>query len=132
MRDSDETAAIPLAEERLCVSKRPVERQVRVRTVTEDVPETLHEELVADRVDVQHIAVERELTERPEIRFEDDVMIIPVIEERLVVEKKLFLVEEVHVRRLKGVERIEQPVVLRKQRVEIDRRQANGNPTEED
>jgi stress response protein YsnF len=132
VRDSDETAAIPLAEERLHVSKRPVERQVRVRTVTEDVPETLREELIAERVDVQHVAVERELTETPEIRFEGDLMIIPVIEERLVVEKKLFLVEEVHVRRLQGVERIEQPVTLRKQRVVVDRHHVSGNAIEED
>jgi stress response protein YsnF len=127
VRDHEETAAIPLAEERLHVSKRPVERRVRVRTVTEDVPETLREELVAERVDVQHVSVERELAEAPEIRFEDDVMIIPVIEERLVVEKKLFLVEEVHVRRLQGTERIEQPVTLRKQRVVVDRLQSNTN-----
>jgi stress response protein YsnF len=132
VRDSDETAAIPLVEERLHVSKRPVERQVRVRTVTEDVPETLREELIAERVDVQHVAVERELTETPEIRFEGDLMIIPVIEERLVVEKKLFLVEEVHVRRLQGVERIEQPVTLRKQRVVVDRHHVSGNAIEED
>jgi hypothetical protein len=96
VRDDEESAAIPLAEERLAVSKRPVERRVRISTVTEDVPTGFVEELRAERVDVQHVAVERELNERPDIRFEDDVMIIPVVEERLVIEKKLFLVVDRH------------------------------------
>lgn len=126
MREHEETAAIPLAEERLHVSKRPVERRVNVRTVTEEVPTQFAEELRAERIDIQHVAVERELSERPEIRFEDDVMIIPVVEERLVVEKRLFLIEEVHVRRLEGVERIEQPVTLKRQRVVVDRHETSG------
>jgi len=132
VRDSEETAAIPLAEERLIISKRPIERRVRLRTVTEEIPAALREELMAERVDVEHVAVDRELTETPEIRFQDDVMIIPVVEERLVVEKKLFLVEEVHVRRRQGVERIEQPVTLRKQRIVVDRMESGGGQSEED
>ena len=132
MRDTEETAAIPLAEERLTVSKRPVERRVRIRTVTEEVPAGFREELTAERVEIQHIAVDRELTAAPEIRVEGEVTIIPVIEERLVIEKKLFLVEEVHVRRLQGVERIEQPVMLRRQRVVVDRMESGGGQSEED
>lgn len=131
MRDTEETAAIPIAEERMSVSKRPVERRVRIRTVTEEVPVSFAEDLHGDRVEVQRFAVERELTEAPPIRTEGDVTIIPVIEERLVIEKRLFLVEEVHVRRLTGVERIEQPVMLRRQRVVVDRQDAFPSSAEE-
>lgn len=131
MRDVRETSAIPLAEERLSVSKRPVERRVRIRTVTEDVPASFTEELHSERVEVQHHRVERELTGMPNIRTEGDVTIIPVVEERLVIEKRLFLVEEVHVRRLDGVERIEQPVTLRRQRVVVDRHDTHLNNEEE-
>jgi stress response protein YsnF len=132
VRDDEESAAIPLAEERLAVSKRPVERRVRISTVTEDVPTGFVEELRAERVDVQHVAVERELNERPDIRFEDDVMIIPVVEERLVIEKKLFLVEEVHVRRIEGVDRVERPVTLKRQRVVVDRHETSGGYSDEE
>jgi stress response protein YsnF len=132
VRDDEESAAIPLAEERLAVSKRPVERRVRISTVTEDVPTGFVEELRAERVDVQHVAVERELNERPDIRFEDDVMIIPVVEERLVIEKKLFLVEEVYVRRIEGVERVERPVTLKRQRVVVDRHETSGGYSDEE
>ncbi len=131
MRDTDDTAAIPLAEESMTVSKRPVERRVRVHTVTEDVPTMMREELRSERIEVQHVAVERELTEAPQVRTEGDVMIIPVVEERLIVEKRLFLVEEVHVRRLQGVEQIEQPVTLRRQRAVVDRMESGGGQSEE-
>ena len=127
MRDAEETAAIPLAEERLHVSKRPVERRVRVRTVTENVETGFSEDLHAERVEVQHVAVDRELNGPPEIRYEGDTMIIPVVEERLIVEKRLFVVEEVHVRRIEGVEHIEQPVTLKRQRVVVDREETSSH-----
>ena len=130
MRHEEETAVIPIAEERLIVSKRPVERRVRVRTVTEEIPGRFTEELHGQRVEVQHVAVERELDGYPEIRTEGDLTIIPVVEERLIVEKRLFLVEEVHVRRVEGVERIEQPVMLRRQRVEVDRHETRSEAEE--
>jgi stress response protein YsnF len=113
------------------VSKRPVERRVRVRTVTDEVPAGFREELVGERVEIQHVTVDRELTDWPDVRTEGDVTIIPVVEERLVVEKRLFLVEEVHVRRLQGVEHIEQPVMLRSQRVVVERSETTGIHPEE-
>ncbi len=130
MRHEEETAAIPIAEERLSVSKRPIERRVRIRTVTEEVPGRFTEELHGERVEIQHVAVERELSGPLEIRTEGDLTIIPVVEERLIVEKRLFLVEEVHVRRVTGVEHIEQPVMLRRQRVEVDRHESRSEAEE--
>lgn len=132
MRESEESAAIPLAEERLTVSRRPVERRVRIRTVTEEIPARFDEALHGERVEIQHIAVERELDAPPDIRVEGDVTIIPVIEERLIVEKRLFLVEEVHVRRLTGVEEVQQPVTLKRQRVVVERSETSGGSYEED
>lgn len=130
MQNGEETLAIPVAEERVTISKRPVEGRVRIRTVTEETPSTLVEDLHSEQVDIEYVPVERELDNFPGVRVEGDVTIIPIVEERLVVEKRLFLVEEVHVRRLTGVERIEQSVTLRRQRVEIDR-QARTNEAEE-
>lgn len=126
MRDDEETAAIPLAEETLHVSKRPVERRVRMRTVTEDVPELLREELRSERVFVDRVAVDRELDGPADVRWEGDVMIVPIVEERLIVEKRLFVVEELHIRRESGVERVETPVTLRRQRVVLDKEEFSG------
>ncbi len=131
MDQRDETATIPLAEEQLSVSKRQVERRVRIRTVTEDIPASFTEELSGERIDIQHVTVERELDGPAEIRFEGELMIIPVVEERLIIEKRLFLVEEVHVRRITEVETIERPVMLKRQRVVVDRSENGGGQLEE-
>ena len=44
-----------------------------------------------------------------------------MIEERLVVEKRLFLVEEVHIFRSAVAEAVELPTTLRRTRVDVDR-----------
>jgi len=49
------------------------------------------------------------------------VLIIPVLEEVLVVEKRLVLKEELHVRRLVSEENVEIPVTVRKQRAVVER-----------
>jgi stress response protein YsnF len=57
----------------------------------------------------------------PAIRTEGDVTILPIVEEVLVVEKRLVLKEELHIRRRVGSEAIEVPVTLRKQRAIVER-----------
>jgi stress response protein YsnF len=57
----------------------------------------------------------------PGIRTEGDVTIVPVLEEVLVVEKRLLLKEELHIRRGVETETVEVPVTLRKQRAVVER-----------
>jgi stress response protein YsnF len=49
------------------------------------------------------------------------VLVIPVLEEVLVVEKRLVLREELRIRRTSASEAVEVPVTLRRQHAEIDR-----------
>ena len=55
------------------------------------------------------------IEEAPEIRTEGDTMIIPVVEERLIVVKQLFLKEEVHIRHRTEREAVRENVELRRQ-----------------
>ncbi|OYV41915.1 MAG: hypothetical protein B7Z80_00055 [Rhodospirillales bacterium 20-64-7] len=124
----DPDVTIPLAEEHLTVGKRQVETgRVRVRVVTDS--DTVHAKasLFDQAVDVKHVPVGREVTEIPAIRQEGDLTIIPVLEEVLVVEKRLVLVEEVHVRRVVSETQVEQPVTVRRQRAEVIRSPAMPN-----
>jgi stress response protein YsnF len=57
----------------------------------------------------------------PEIRTENGVTIVPVVEEVLVVEKRLILKEELHIGSQTQTETVEIPVELRKHTVEIER-----------
>jgi stress response protein YsnF len=49
----------------------------------------------------------------PAIREEGDTIVIPIVEEVLVVERRLFLKEEVRVRRVSSTERHQESVTLR-------------------
>lgn len=123
---------IPLVEERLRIDKHWVESgRVRVRTVTETVPQMLREELASEEVEIARVAVDRPLDGPAEMRTEGDVTILPVVEERLVIEKRLFVVEEIHIRRVVRREPIEDEFMLRRQRADVERSQGSGETPKE-
>ena len=64
------------------------------------------------------------------MRTEDGVVIVPVMEEVLVVEKRLVLKEELHIRRQVTQENVEVPVTLRKQRAVVERLGPEGQAIE--
>ena len=68
---------------------------------------------------------------RSATRTEGDITIVPVVEEVLVVEKRLMLKEELHIRTRTETTTIEQPVTLRRQRATVDRLDAAGQPITE-
>jgi uncharacterized protein (TIGR02271 family) len=130
-----ETLTLPVVEETARTEKRAVETgRVRVSTRTETVDQVLRESLRSDTVEVTRVPVDRTLSEGevpPAVREEDGVMIIPVLEEILVVEKRLVLREEVHVRRTTVAEDVEVPVTLRKQRAVVERVSPEGHASEQ-
>src|SRR4029079_2744049 len=96
----DETEVIPLAEEELRVDKRMVTTgKVRVRTIVDVETELAKATLDGEAVEGTRVPVDRMIDQLPAIRTENDVTIIPILEEVLVVEKRLVLKEELHVRK---------------------------------
>lgn len=138
MSDTDPNRTVlPVVAETLRVGTRSaVTGRVRVHlsTLTEDAP--VQADLSDERVEVTRVPLDREVTERPEIRTEGDLTIIPVLEEVLVVERRLVLREEIHLRRVAVAERVETTVPLRRQQVTIERDGAGAppepQPTDED
>src|SRR5690349_19401132 len=91
---------VPLVEEDLRVSKRQVVTgRVRVHTLVDTVEEVAREALQSETVEVTRVPVNQEVSEAPAVRTEGDLTIVPVLEEVLVVEKRLVLKEELHLRR---------------------------------
>jgi stress response protein YsnF len=116
-----EVTKVPLNEEVLSVSKRDVVTgRVRVRTVQESTEELVQEKLDTAQVSISRVGINRIVDEVPMLRTEGDVTIVPVLEEVLVVETKLLLKEEIHIRRTLTKETVEQAVKLRKQRAIIE------------
>lgn len=122
MPDETPETKIPLIAERLNVSAREVEMgRVRVETRTELVEELAKAELDTTDVDVVRVPVDQVVTEAPPIRTVGTVTIIPVLEEVLVIEKRLILKEELHVTRRVTTKEVSVPVTLRKQRATVTR-----------
>ncbi|KQU00061.1 DUF2382 domain-containing protein [Rhizobium sp. Leaf453] len=115
---------IPRVEERLSVDKETViDGAVTVSTRTEVLDEIAEAQLERQTVEVTRIAMNIEVAHAPDVRKEGDVMIVPVLEERLVT--RLFLVEEVHIRQHITSEPVNVPVSLRKQTVLIEQNAEN-------
>ncbi len=124
--DTGECAVLPLAEEALRVGKRRVETaRVRVSVSTETEERLLRETLRTERAEVERVAVGRELAEGEQAptarREEDGTLVVPVLEEVLVVERRLVLREEIRLRLVAAEEAVEQPVTLRRQRAVVER-----------
>ena len=108
--------------EEVTVGRRQVEGDtVRVSTVTREVEKIIDEALMHEHVEVKHIAIARQIDAVPPVRQEDDVMIIPIVDEILVIEKRLILREEVHIRRIRVAENHHEAITLREQDVVVER-----------
>jgi uncharacterized protein (TIGR02271 family) len=117
-----EVASIPLVEERLAVSKRQVESgRLLVHVNVEEREEIVAQQLARDEVEVEHVPRNIPVSEIPHVRLEGNTTIVPVVEEVLVVEKRLMLVEEIHIRRRSALEQHETSVTLRSERARVER-----------
>jgi uncharacterized protein (TIGR02271 family) len=113
---------IPLVEERVTIDKRSVETgRVRIRTAVAEKLARVSEELERDDVTIERVPINKEVTEVPQIREEDGVLIVPLLEEVVVVEKRLMLKEELRVTRMRKRERVEQAVQVRTMDVDVHR-----------
>ena len=113
---------IPLLFEGIAISRRRVETAVvRVATVTQTRGQVVDEPLVRERIEIEHVPVGRFVESAPPVREDGDVTIVPVMEEVMVVERRLFLKEEVHVRRVRITERHTETVHLREQEAVVTR-----------
>ena len=129
---SRDEEAIPLVEETARIDKREVQTgRVQVHTVVETSEQMVREALASRNVKVTRVPVDQLVTTVPEIRTENGVTIVPVLQEVLVVEKRLILKEEVHIEQELSHEAVEVPVSLRKQRAVVERFDAQGKPITE-
>jgi len=116
---------IPVAEERVVVSKREVETgrvQVALTTDTETV--IAREMLRGRRVEVDRVPVNQTLPDgapTPQSREEGDTLVIPVVEEVAVVIKRLVIREEIRLRFVTTETPFEEAVSVRRQRATVDR-----------
>ena len=120
---------IPVIEEEVHIDKEVVEsgrvhisKEVHEEEVDVDIP------MMQEEVDVKRVAKNIQLdAPPPPVRYEGDVMIIPVLREVVVVEKRLVLVEELHVTKKEVQTHDKQRVTLRKEEVHVNRTDGEDN-----
>lgn len=128
---TDDPVVIPLAVEELSVHKRAVARSVvRVRTRVETREEVLDEPLLTEHVAVERVPVNRLVEgDPPATRDEDGVLVFPILEEVLVVQKRLLLKEEVRIVKRRVTVSKPQRVTLRREVVDVERAERERDPT---
>ena len=120
---------MPVVRERLRVERRRVESErviARSTTTTDDV--LVDEALEADDIRIERVPVGRFVDAPVMPVFEGDVLVIPVMEEVVVLTRRLRIVEEVRIHRRTVAQRHRETVPLRRQTVRVERRPGRGRP----
>ena len=136
MTDNDSgPRTIPVTEDVLVVGRRTVDvGTVRVSKTTETRQAIVDEPVVTEELQIERRRLDRFVSsdEPPPIRTEGDTTVIPVLEEVLVVEKRLMLREEVRITRVRRVGHSPQEVELRRERVHVERSVSADTPPPSD
>jgi uncharacterized protein (TIGR02271 family) len=119
---SEESGVLRLLAEDATVSRQVLETgRVRVAKVTRTRDHLIDELLAHTRFEVNRVPVGRLIDAMPAIKEDGDLTIVPIVEETVVVERRLMLKEELHIRRVQTNERFQQTVKLRYQTAEVTR-----------
>jgi stress response protein YsnF len=113
---------VPMHAEEISVSRRQVAGDtVQVSTVTREEERLVDEQLTHERIEVERVPIGRPVDAAPPVREEGDTTIMSVVEEIVVVERRLILKEEVHIRRVRVSERHRETLMVRKQDAAVTR-----------
>ena len=113
---------VPLVDETAVVTKETVETgHVRVTTHVEERRQLIQDSLKHDDVVVERVEIGRVVQVAPEVRMDGDVLVYPIVEEILVVEKRLVLKEELRITRRTRIENVEREITLRSEHADVNR-----------
>jgi len=100
---------------KILISKKVTEHQTEVA-----IP------LISETYEINRIPVNQVVLTQPEIRHEGNTMIVPVVKEVLVTEKRFEIVEELHITKRITEKTETQHVTLRQEEVQIERTSVTG------
>jgi stress response protein YsnF len=93
---------------------------VRVHKIVREHDQEIAESLLHEEVDVRTVPVNRFVDGPVDIRVEGDTTVIPILEEVLVVEKRLRLREELHIRKQRHESREPRHIRLRTEEAVVE------------
>lgn len=123
---------IQVVEERAIVRKRTTLTEgARVRTVVHEAQEVIDEPLATEDIEVERRPLDRWVDASVPVRHEGDVTIVTLVEEVLVVDKRLRATEEIRITKRRSVRHEPQHVTLRREEAVVERLQPardDGDP----
>ncbi len=118
---------VPVIEEALRVGKRVVETgRVRVTKTVREHEEVVDEPLMREEYEVERVPVDAFVDGPVGPRQEGETLVVPVLEEVLVVEKRLLVREELRITRRRTEEREPLRVKLLSEEVSVERAEVDG------
>jgi stress response protein YsnF len=119
---------IPVVEERAVVSKRKeLSEGVRVRTVVHEAEQVIDEPLATEDIEVEGTPLDRGVDAPVPVRHDGDTTIVTLVEEVLVVEKRLRVIEEIRITKRRSVRHEPHHVTVRREEVVVERLQPARN-----
>jgi uncharacterized protein (TIGR02271 family) len=133
--NGQEQLTVPVFREEVQVEKQAIDtgRGVRIHKTVAELPCHIDERLLRDEVEVSHVPVDRivPLDAAPATRYEGETLVVPILEEVLVVERRVRIKEEVRITRTRREEHHAETVMLKSEQVSVKRfDEAGGRPPE--
>jgi uncharacterized protein (TIGR02271 family) len=128
MNENDEVI-VPVIEEELATGVRAVKTgAVRVDKRVDKRTRRISAPILHEDVEVRRVPINRVVEEAPKSRRRGDTIIVPVVEEELVVTKRLILKEEIHLVKRRTNGRVVKEVELGRERARVRRLGPDGQP----
>lgn len=122
LRKTGDATVIPVIEEEAHIAAQATEHgRVRITKRVHTQEETVDTPLRQEEVQVERVSVEQIVESPVTMHYEGDTLVIPVMEEVLVVEKRLLLKEEVRVTKYVGETQHQETVRVRTEEVAVER-----------
>jgi len=125
--DESPEVVVPVIEEEAVAGTRRVKTgSVQVEKRVQKRVRKISAPLIQDDVEVKRVAVNRVVDQAPPVRTEGDTVIVPIVEEELVVTKRLVLKEELHLIRHRTKRRVTKEVEVARETAEVRGADAQG------
>jgi uncharacterized protein (TIGR02271 family) len=126
---SEETddIVIPVVEEEIATGIRAVKTgAVRVDKHVEKRVRRVHAPLIHEDVEVRRVPINRVITAMPKPRKRGGTVIVPVVEEEIVVTKRLVLKEEIHMVKRRTRQQVTKEVEVNREQAVVRRLDKEG------
>jgi stress response protein YsnF len=126
--EQEDQQIVPVLKEELHADTIPVKTGgVRVIKHVEGQDEILQQELRKGRVQVKRVKTDRVVDGPQPVRRAGNTLIVPVVSERLRVEKEWIVTEEIHITQVEERETVEQKVRVNVEHADVERLDEQGN-----